>query len=218
MLNRKFMRSVFLTALLSVTASASANGIYITEWMYNGAAEYVEFTNLSSSTVDFTGWSYDDDSRLTGVFDLSGFGLVAPGESVVITELDAAQFRMDWNLTGDVKVLGEYTNNLGRNDEINLYDALGNLIDRLTYGDQTFPGTIRTASISGRPGSGTALGANDPYLWVFAVENDADSSFYSLNGELGSPGITTVPVPAALWLMLSGLLGLAGVKRRQMKR
>lgn len=212
------MRSVFLTALLSVTASASANGIYITEWMYNGAAEYVEFTNLSSSTVDFTGWSYDDDSRLTGVFDLSGFGLVAPGESVVITELDAAQFRMDWNLTGDVKVLGEYTNNLGRNDEINLYDALGNLIDRLTYGDQTFPGTIRTASISGRPGSGTALGANDPYLWVFAVENDADSSFYSLNGELGSPGITTVPVPAALWLMLSGLLGLAGVKRRQMKR
>lgn len=46
--------------------------VRITEWMYSGGSgEFIEFTNLGSSAIDFTGWSYDDDSRLPGVFDRS---------------------------------------------------------------------------------------------------------------------------------------------------
>lgn len=211
---QKFLQCTIVTTMLSLSLPVSANGVYITEWMYNDV-EFVEFTNLSSTVVDFTGWSFDDNSRLPGVLDLSSFGLVGAGESVIITETSAADFRLNWNLDSSVKVLGEYTNNLGRNDEINLYDNLGNLIDRLTYGDQDFAGTPRTVNTSGRPVSDAALGANDIYQWAFSALGDADGSYYSINGELGSPAITAVPVPAAIWLMLSGLLGLAGVQRRK---
>lgn len=131
-------------ALCLAASGASQAQVQITEWMYSGpGGEFVEFTNLGSSAVDFTGWVYDDDSRLSsaalGAFDLSAIGMLAPGQSALITEASAAAFRAEWSLPASVAVLGGYTNNLGRADEINLYDAAGVLVDRLTYGDVNFP-------------------------------------------------------------------------------
>ena len=51
------------------TAEASLTGIKITEWMYNAddtGGEFVEFTNFGATAVDFTGWSFDDNSRAPG--------------------------------------------------------------------------------------------------------------------------------------------------------
>jgi hypothetical protein len=160
----------------------------ITEYMYSGAGpEFVEFTNVGSTPIDMTGWSYDDDSRTPGSFVLSGFGIVQPGESVIITEESPSAFRNTWNLCDNVKVLGPYTNNLGRNDEINLFDANGILIDRLTYGDQTFPGTIRTQNASGWV-SAAGLGANDAAAWTLSTAGDAEQSYASAGNDIGSPG------------------------------
>ena len=209
------LRAAVAAMMLAGATQASAAGVQITEWMYNGAGEYIEFTNLTGSVVDFNGWSYDDDSNLPGVFDLSAFGQVANGESVIITELDASQFRADWNLDSSVRILGGYTNNLGRNDQINLYNGNA-LVDRLTYGDQTYPGTPRTNGVSGRPIDDAALGTNDPHLWIYSTVGDKDGAYYSLNGELGSPGsYSAVPVPAAAWFMLSGLVALGRFGRRR---
>jgi predicted extracellular nuclease len=126
---------LFAGAALSAAAFAplASAEIYITEWMYNGngkTGEYIEFTNLGDTAVDFSGWSFDDDSNNPGSVSLSAFGLVNPGESVILTEATAADFRSVWNLSGSVKVIGNNTNNLGRNDQINLYDNLGQLVDR----------------------------------------------------------------------------------------
>jgi hypothetical protein len=122
-----------------------ASGVFITEWMYSGLnGEFIEFTNLSGTAVDFTGWSFDDDTRTPGSTDLSTFGMVAPGQSVILTEVEAAAFRAAWELSASILVLGGNSNNLGRNDEINLFDDNGSLVDRLTFGDQNIPGTIRT--------------------------------------------------------------------------
>ncbi len=163
----------------------------ITEWMYDGpGGEFVELTNVGTAAIDLAGWSYDDDSRLPGVFDLSGFGVVAAGESVVFTEVTPAAFRASWNLCEAAKVIGPYTNNLGRNDEINIFDAEGELADRLTYGDQTFPGSIRTTGASGWV-SVAGLGANDPLAWTLATVGDAEVSRQSTGGAIGSPGIST---------------------------
>lgn len=216
--------AVTMGAAMTLVASSqawAAPAISITEWMYSGnGGEFIEFTNTSVSAIDFSGWSYDDDSRIVGVFDLSVFGTVAVGESVIITESDAADFRSAWSLDAAVKVLGGVTNNLGRNDEINLFDGSGTVVDRLTYGDQTFPGTIRTQSFSGNPINDAALGANNPAQWVLASTSDVYGSCASVNGDIGNPGINPfsaapVPVPAAAWLLGSGLIGLAGVRRRK---
>lgn len=213
-----------LIAAMSLSAGAHAisadSGVYITEWMYSGnGGEFVELTNLSGGDIDFTGWSYDDDSQVAGTFDLSGFGIVADGESVIFTEDDAAIFRSDWSLNSSVKVLGGVSNNIGRGDEINIYGAFDGttfpLIDTLTYGDNDFPGTIRTKDISGNPSTESALGANDVSLWVLSSLGDMFGSYESSNGDIGNPGsYSAVPVPAAVWLFGSALLGLISQRKR----
>lgn len=47
------------------------------------------------------------------------------------------------------------------------------------------------------------------------ILNDADFNFVTGYWDLGSFTMTPVPVPAAVWLMSSGLLGLAGLARRR---
>jgi len=169
-------------------------GMTITEYMYAGpGGEFVEFTNLSDSAVDMTGWSYDDNhfgGGAVGPFNLSAFGVVEPGEVVILTEADAEFFRSNWNLPADLKIVGSLGapigNNLGRNDAINIYDAAGQLVDSLTYGDQAFPGSIRTQRISGWTIDG--IGADDPYAWQLSEVGDAQESFVSASGDIGNPG------------------------------
>jgi hypothetical protein len=203
-------------ALLAITLASSAQaapiGVRISEWMYSSATsgpEFIEITNFGPAAVDFTGWSYDDDSRIPGSLDLSAFGVVEAGESVIITESDAATFRILWGLSLDVGVIGGNTVNIGRNDELNIFDASSALVDRLTYGDQNLPGTIRTQGRSGIPASEAALGVNNAALWVLASAGDAAGSYASTQGDVGNPGLAPVlpePAAAALILLASGLL------------
>jgi predicted extracellular nuclease len=213
-----------LTTALALAAPAMAQ-VQITEWMYSGnSGEYVEFTNLGNSAVNFSGWVYDDDSRFStvaaGGFSLSALGLVQPGESVLITESDATVFRTNWHLPSSVKVLGGYTNNLGRADEINLFDDSGVLVDRLTYGDTVLPGTIRTQTAGGTPVSLAALTAQTVQAgqWVLSATTDVYGSTAANTGDVGNPGLFTlapVPEPETYALMLAGLGLIGAIARRR---
>ncbi|MBL8476991.1 MAG: lamin tail domain-containing protein [Methyloversatilis sp.] len=213
------MNKLLAALLVAGFASQAQADVRITEWMYSGGSgEFIEFTNLGTSAVDFTGWSYDDDSRTPGVFSLSAFGLVGAGESVIITETEAATFRLDWRLADSVKVLGGYTNNIGRADELNLFDGAGSLVDRLTYGDNAAAGGPRTQEASGRATSAAALGANNATLWVLSSVGDVEGSYLSQSEAIGSPGLTSfaAPVPEAdTWAMLLAGLGLLGFMARR---
>ncbi len=169
-----------------------SEGMRITEWMYSGASgEFIEFTNMGTSPVDMTGWSFDDDNVTPGAFDLSAFGTVQPGESVVLTESPAEDFRTAWSLSASVKIVGllgvSQGNNIGRNDQLNLYDANNELVDRLTYGDQNFPGTIRTQNRSGQT-CREAIGKDDIEAWELSTVGDVYGSFASSTGDIGTPG------------------------------
>ncbi|MBN1513474.1 MAG: carbohydrate-binding domain-containing protein [Phycisphaerae bacterium] len=183
--------SLALSVVVALVPVASGEMV-ITEWMYNGlgsgnTGEFVEFTNIGPDPVDMTGWSFDDDSRVPGTIGLSAFGVVAPGQSVVLTDETAADFAQIWGLSG-VTIIGGNTANLGRNDEINLYDAGGILVDRLTYGDEDFPGTVRTQNKSCNIPA-TDYGYTEPQTsWVLAAAGDAYGSKASTRGEVASPG------------------------------
>lgn len=214
----RFACFLFIAAL-AVIAQPACAAIHITEWMYNGGGagsigEFVELTNLGATAVDLTGWSFDDSSRAPGSQSLSALGLVAPGESVILTDSAAADFRTNWNLSAAVKIAGGNANNLGRGDEINIYDAANALVDRLTYGDQTIAGSIRTQLFSGNPNSAAALGVNNVLLWSLSATGDAFGSTTSVAGEVGNPGTYPIPEPATLTLAAAALLVIFGQRRR----
>lgn len=220
------LRTLALAALTAAAASAQAQSLQITEWLYTSgsedAGEFIELTNMGPTALDLTGWSFDDDSRNAGTVSLSSLGTLAVGESALIAEISAEAFRAVWGLPASVKVLGGNTTNLGRNDEINLFDATLTLVDRLTYGDQGFPGTIRTQVYSGNPVSLAALGPYEvmPGNWVRSAVGDAYGSVTNTYGDVGNPGrfiYAPVPEPETYALMLAGL-GVVAAARRAARR
>jgi predicted extracellular nuclease len=173
------------------SCSSSLGGrLRITEFMYQGSnGEFVEFTNVGDQPVDTAGWSYADSSRVPGDVALDAFGTVQPGESVILTDTAAGAFRAAWGLCPGVKVIGgNATDNLGRGDEINLYDASQALVDRLTYGDNVVGvGGPRTQNVSAWP-SAAALGANQITGWTLSAAGNAESAQASVGGDVASPG------------------------------
>jgi predicted extracellular nuclease len=215
-------RALCAVAIATAFAATPALAkIEITEWMYNGD-EFIELTNMGNTPIDMTGWSYDDDSRVPGTVSLSAFGTVAVGESMIIAENASADFRSSWQLGGNVKIIGGNQTNLGRADEINIFDSTGTLVDRFAYGDNTvaFAGTIRTLNISGNPTSLAALVPNNVTTdWVLSTVGDAYGSYASLDGFVANPGtyfLAPVPEPESYALMLAGcaLVG-AAIRRRR---
>lgn len=213
-----FKRFLVGVILFAGVAAAQAQ-MRITEWMYDGAGgEFVEFTNVGAVAVNMTGWKFEDDHHQNGganYYDLSGFGVVAPGRSVLLVQGAAASFRTNWGVPALVPVLDmlgvSAGNNLGRNDILNLLDASMNQVDILHYGDQTFPGTIRTTGKSGNPSSPAALGTDNVSQWTFSVVGDAFGSHLSANNEIGNPG-QYLPEPSALVLLAVG--GAFAARRR----
>lgn len=207
-------KAAAIVSLLLLTASANAGVIRITEYMYSGAdGEFIEICNVGGTPEDMTGWSYDDSDRVAGAFDLSSLGSLAAGQCGIISEPDAAAFDTNWGLGGLVPIVGLNDQNLGRADEINIYDAGDALIDRLTYGDNSpsFPGSIRTQEKSGWV-SQAGLGANDIYDWTLSAVGDFQNSWAGVGGSIGSPGQHVVPEPTTLALLVFGLAAVAGRK------
>jgi hypothetical protein len=194
---RRTLRLVAAVAVLSTIAgtvaipapayAAGTASIRITEVEYNGS-EFVELTNVGDATQDFTGWSFDDDSRTPGTVSLAGFGTVAAGESVIVSESTADAFRTEWGLKSSVKVVGSNAANLGRADEVNIFDQTGTLVDRLTYNDQVAGPRTDTASAWV---SSANLGQNTFSTWTRSTLADAEGSWASVGAFVGSPGAST---------------------------
>ena len=68
--------------------------------------------------------------------------------------------------------------------------------------------------------SGTDYGADSGHAWYFNTGYGIQGDYYNKNALLYAwavrPGdISAVPIPGAVWLFGSGLLGLLGFKKRK---
>ena len=194
-------------AILS-PAHAAAPNIQITEISYGGLAsgakaypgdagdgEYIELTNVGDAPQDFTGWKYAANKSATmptaGTIDLSSYGSVAPGESVIITDLTPADFRTEWNLKPTVKVINDGAATInGGPDAVAVFDGGGTLVDSLSYaaGFMSAKGVAAWAN----PGHLADVDTATPGAWTSpATAGDAEGSWTSANGAVGSPGAST---------------------------
>jgi hypothetical protein len=144
-------------------------------------------------------------------------GVLQPGQSGILAETDAATFEAAWKLPSSTPFAVESgSDNLGKTDTIWLFDNINGteqVVDELVYGT-TGPKTDGVAAI---PGSAAVIGANNSAGWVLlSVGQDGA---ISSGGDIAAPGTTPyaspVPLPAAAWLLMSGLGVLAPALRRR---
>jgi hypothetical protein len=194
--------------------------IRITEFMYKNEgspAEFVQFTNLGTTAVNMSTFSEDDGTGTPGVHSLASMGVLQPGQTGILAQTTAAAFESAWGLPATTPFAVESSSdNLGKSDTIWLFDNVNGtqqIVDELIYG-ATGPKTDGVAAV---PGSAAVIGTNNSAGWV-ALTVGMDGA-RSDNGDIAAPGVSAfaspVPLPAAAWLLISGLGLLApGLRRR----
>jgi hypothetical protein len=186
------------TAVAAHAAPTGSGEIRITELAYGGKisagsgdGEYVELTNVGSGTQSFAGWTYTGKPG-TAPLPLDDFGTVAPGESVIITDVTPAQFRTEWSLPNSLKIIDDSANGNSTTldkgpDTPTVYDGSDAVVDSVSYAAGFFSGK----GVSAWPDA-AALGAKSGTSgWTISTVGDAEGSCTSASGAVGSPGVTS---------------------------
>ncbi len=196
---RRPLRAAVTAYALSAAASAASGQVRITEYVYESASgtsgEFVEITNVGSMPVNLSGWSIGDSSTPPGTIPLSAVPVLLGSRSVIITDQTQAVFSGNWGLSPGAHVIGGQPLNLDQVDQINLYDGMGMLVDRLDYGDSLFPGSINAAFVSGNPNRPLDAGQNNIHNWSLSEPGDGYGSIESLGGDVGNPDRFFPPPP-----------------------
>lgn len=213
MINKKASCACVLTALISSTftlntQAASVSDLLITEIMANpmqvsdSNGEWFELFNPTSSPINLQGLTLSDDTSNEHTVSADSPLWVAAGQYFVMGKNGDAG--SNGGFTADYTYNGFTLGNSG--DQIVFSNGLTELL-RFNYGaDFDIAGQSR--ELIGLP----MLEEN------FGLTN---ASFMYGMGDIGTPGMagsytpSPVPVPAAVWLFGSGLIGLTGIARRR---
>lgn len=173
------------TVSISEIASwSSSNSLVLADWF--------EVTNNGNTALDITGWKVDDSSKsFASALALNGITSIAPGESVIFLETTSvntatviAAFKSAWygaNVPANLQI-GNYTGNGAglstSGDEVNLFDASGNLKASVSFGVATTNKTFNNAA-----------GLDNTIISTLsqAGVNDALTAVNDAN-QIGSPG------------------------------
>lgn len=211
-----------LATTLLVHSPASHAALIINEVDYDqpgrDTAEFIELYNTGASSLSLDGYLIDlvngNNGSVYRSIDLSGFSLSGGGYFVVCN--DATQV-MNCNF--------EFTSSSGwlqngAPDAIGLYDSNG-LIDSLAY-EGLMPGFTEGDALT-LADSGTVTMSLGRINGIDSNNNLADFQANCLtpgaaniigSGDCSTASVSPVPVPPALWLFASGLLGLVKISRR----
>ncbi len=236
-LNAEMQTKAIVSASLFVAlfSSVQAQGVLrITEFMSEGQGligpgtganrqrEFFELTNVGSAALDISSYSYNDNNVNDPHNFGASFGVVASGESIILTQMTADNFRSYWGLSSSVRIFSYgQASNLGNNDTINIYNSAtqspATLVDSLLFTE-----TARGSGISrNRPVNiGTGQAIND--LWVDSVVGDSYGSILAPNPifpvgaayvDLANPGTYPVPEPATLFVLSLGIAKLVRARK-----
>ena len=176
---------VIASAFIAPSASAQ---VRITEFMSEGQGdllqgnggrrqrEFFEITNLGLLSADVSTWSWNDNNVNDPHNWGPSIGSIAAGESIVFTQMTAADFRSYWGLDSSVRVFSYLQlSNLGNADTINIYNSFtqnaSTLVDSLTY-----TADLRGSGVSrNRPFDG-ATGQYLNSAWVVSALGDSFQS------------------------------------------
>lgn len=232
-----FTRMLLLfVAVVATQASLVEAALTITEVRSKAATDpedYFELTNFGSAPVDITGWSFDDESAdIADAEPLVGVSTIAPGESVVIFQLDEndpndaafdpagelALFRSLWGGLAGVQVGYHGGAGLGKGDAITLFDATDTVALALEYGmttpEQTHAGDWAAGNTDGSDvfENQSAIYAPGAPVGFVTAGPGVLGSFANTDGDYGSPGFA-IPEPATLALV--ALLSGVAIRRRR---
>lgn len=216
--------NINIFALTSTLAFSSHAAIVINEIDYDqpgtDTAEFIELFNSGSSVISLDNYFIDlingANSLAYRSIDLSGFSIEANDYFVVCGGNSSTVANCNYNFTS---TNGWFQN--GSPDAVALYEN-GSLMDSLSYEGSLAPFTEGDALI--------ISDSNSEILSISRIVDGLDSNNNALDFQLGcitpgsanvggsgdcSTGVSPVPVPAAVWLFGSGLIGLVGVARKK---
>jgi len=190
-----------------MTITAASAQIKITEAMSSsgtgGTNDWIELTNLGSTTVDITGWKMDDNSYAsTNAVSLTGITSIPAGKSVIFLETDAPDtdipaFKTFWGSTLDNVSVGSYPSSgkgvgLGSGgDGVIIFNADGTEVNRVSFAAATAgksfywsykaDGTVVDNAVISAVGSITGT-----------ISNQVTLTSANVLGNVGSPGTAIV--------------------------
>ena len=210
---------MFAVMLMSAPQAAQASLIYISEIYGGGGAtsgsptynhDYIELYNNSSVAIDLSGWSIQYASA-TGTFNSTNMhslsGVIGAYSHFLIQESNPPGTP---GTTGaDLPVTPNY------NGQLNLSATAGKvaLVDSSTV----ISGTGSAGGYVDLIGYGTTANFNNGKPLTAALTNTT-AVFQANDGTLSIgtpvPHAAETPIPAAAWLLGSGLMGLVGIRKK----
>jgi len=212
--------SMLLLSIASCTVYGSHASIIINEFDYDQAgsdtAEFIELFNAGDAIISLENFSIDliNGSNLSVYrsIDLSGFSVNSNDYFVICGDASLVS-NCDYSFTS---TSGWIQN--GAPDAIGLYDS-GNLLDFVAYEGAILPYTEDNTL--------TVKDNNNDTVSISRFFDNNNALDYDLgcitpgsqniggSGNCSIDAVSAVPVPAAVWLFGSGLLGLTGLARRK---
>jgi len=206
--------------ILSAYSSQNSYGFASSSAVYDGSSTYLPTLKVYGSSAEGAG-------AFANAFGVQGY--TYHGADTTIT--------LDFNLHGSVadNLSGYVNNSLSASVAVIFGSTLDWYADFATLVYEVAPGNGDTVAGIGSAYIGSGINQNSPGSITFDLTDGMD--FYvvasmgatskngfadgmntftmQFNDDTGLVAASVVPVPAAVWLFASGLLGLAGVARRK---